>query len=243
MSTTIQSDLRDLSFAAAFGQLVREQATGVLAVNDAIGTSRAFFLKGAPQGAKLARLKNPIGRILVDEKLLTQEQLDQALAVHNKTDKLLGQVLLEQRFIDQAGLDRVMAIQSRLNCLALFACKEGRLEFHDGLVHLTDFTPAPMSPLLTLYQGVRDHAREEVTHALLARLAFGAVALSDSAAPLVAELPPAEQMAARLLEVFRFTGDLARGVPLAPKALGALLFALNELGGLKLAPAINVPRG
>jgi hypothetical protein len=223
--------------------IARARATGVLEINDAIGTSRAFFSQGVPQGAKLVRLKNPLGRILVDEQLVSQAQLDQALAIHNKTDKLLGQVLMELGLLDQAALDKAMAIQSRLNLLSLFGAKDGRIEFQDGLVHLTDFIPAAISPLLALYTGVRDHAREEVTYPLLAKLAFEAVALGESAKTLAAELPPAEQMAMRLLEVLRFTGDLARGVPLPPKSLGALLFALNELGGLQIAAAINVPRG
>jgi len=238
----VSGDLRDLPFAIAFGRLVRAKATGVLEVHDAIGTSRAFYLNGVPQGARLSRLKNPIGRILIDERMVSEHELDEALAVHNKTDKLLGQVLLELELVNQEGLDQVMAIQSKLNCLALFATKEGRLEWQDGLVNLKDFTPAPMSPLLALYEGVKDFARDEVVHPLLAQLAFSAVCLSDDAQALLAELPAAEQMAARLLEAFRFTGDLARSVPLAPKALAALLFALHELGGLKIAPAINVPR-
>ncbi len=242
-SADATGDPHDLPFASAFGKLVRGRATGVLEVHDAIGTSRAFFLNGVPQGARLSRLKNPIGRILIDERLVTEEQLDRALAVHNKTEKLLGQVLLDLDLLDQDGLDRVMATQSRLNCLALFGTQDDPLEWRDGLVHLTDFTPAPMSPLLALYEGVKDYAREDVTHPLLAELAFGAVTLSDAAPPLVTELPPAEQMAARLLESYRFTGDLARSVPLAPRALGALLFALNELGGLEVGPAIKVSRG
>ena len=239
----ISADLSDLSFAAAASQIIRAGGTGVLEIQDAIGTSRAFFRSGAPQGGKLSRLKNPIGRLLVDEGVITDQQLDQALAVHNKTDKLLGQILLDLKLVDSEGLKRAMESQSRLNFLALFGMRDGRVEFHEGLVHLTDFTPVPMSRLLTLYLGVKEYAREEVTWPLLAKLAFAAVTLSPAAKELVAELPPAEQMATRLLEVHRFTGDLARSVPLPAKSLGALLFALNELGGLTVGPAISVPRG
>jgi hypothetical protein len=238
----ISSDLRDLSFASAVGELVRADATGVLRVYDAIGTNRAFFREGKPQGARLSRLKNPIGRILVEEGTVSEADLDRALDVHNKTEKLLGQILIELEILDEDGLNRVMHKQSRLNFLTLFGNRDGRMEFDSGLVHLTDFTPAPMSPLMTLYEGTRDYARDEVTFPLLAQLAFAAVALSESAHPLLAELPPAEQMAARLLSAYRFTGDLARSVPLAPKALAALLFALDELGGLTIGPAVSVPR-
>jgi hypothetical protein len=238
----VSGDLRELPFAVAFARLVRHSATGMLEVHDAVGTSRAFFLEGVPQGARLSRLKNPIGRILIDEQMVSEEQLDTALAVHNKTKKVLGQVLLDLELVDRGSLDRVIGIQSSLNCMALFAAQDGRLDWRDGPGHLKDSTAAPMSPLLTLYEGLKNHARESITHPLLAELAFSAVCLSAAAQPLIAELPPAEQMAGRLLEAYRFTGDLARSVPLPPRALGALLFALHELGGLEVAPAINVPR-
>jgi len=239
----LSADLRDLPFAIAFGQTVRAKATGVLELHDSIGLNRAFFLEGRPQGATLSRLKNPMGRILIEQDLITEHQLDEALVIHNQTAKLLGQVLLEKGWVSDSGLKQVMEIQSRLNCLSLFGIKEGRLEFNNGLVHLTDFTPSPMSSLMTLYEGVRDHGAYAVTYPLLAQLAFNAISLSENAAGFLEQLPPAEQMAARLLETFRFTGDLARSVPLAPASLGSLLFALNELGGLNIAPAIQVPRG
>ncbi|MBI5511713.1 MAG: hypothetical protein HY903_23400 [Deltaproteobacteria bacterium] len=236
------AELHERSFATVVAELIRTHATGAVEVHDMIGTNRAFFRSGVPQGAKLSRLKNPIGRLLVEDGTLTEAQLDQALEIHSKTDKLLGQVLLDQRLVDAETLKRTMEAQSRLNFLALFALREGQVEFLDGLVHLTDFTPAPMPPLVALYTGVRDHAGDEVTWPLLATLAFAAVTVSPLAKALTAELPAVEQMVVRLLETQRFTGDLARSVPLPPKALGALLYALHELGGLLVGPAINVPR-
>lgn len=229
-------DIRTQSFAAAVGQLVRKRATGLLELHDVIGANRAFFLDGVPQGAKLTRLKNPVGRMLVEEGLVTEQALNEALLVHNRTEQLLGQVLIDMKVIDTAGLQKAMARQSRMNLLSLFGCREGRLEFHEGLVHLTDFVPAPIAPVLALYEGVRDYAREETTHPLLARVAFAAVTLTAGAAQHLAALPAAEQAAAGFLSEPRLPGELARAVALAPKALAALLFTLNELEALQIVP-------
>lgn len=238
----LSGDLRDTPFAKIAGHLARSRATGMLEVNDAIGVNRGFFLDGAPQGAKLSRLKHPIGRILVDEGILGEDELNQALRTHNSGDKLLGQVLLDMKLLTQEQLDGVMGRQSQLNFLSLFALREGRYSFSEGLVNLTDFTAAPMVPLVTLYDGVREHSKPEVTYDLVADIAFSAVRIDADAQSLVTYLPPAEQMAVRLMQSYRFTGDLARSVPLPIKSLRSLLFALHQLQALEVAPAVNVPR-
>ena len=239
----LSGDLRDHPFAKLVGQLARKQATGVLEVHDPIGVSRAFFVQGAPQGARLSRLKHPIGRILVEENVISEERLNEALAVHNRTDKLLGQeILLEMKFLTDDQLSGVMARQSQLNFLSLFAAREGRFEFLSGLVHLTDFAPAPMQPLATLYLGVRDYARIEVTSDAVADLTFRATEAKPQLEAEAVQLQPAEQMAAALLKTPRFTGDLARSVPLAPKALRAFVYALTQLELVEVVDPTLVPR-
>lgn len=238
----LSGDLRDQPFAKLVGQLARSRATGVVEVHDPIGVSRAFFVQGAPQGARLSRLKHPIGRILVEENVLSEEKLNEALAVHNRTDKLLGQILLEMKLLTEDQLSGVMARQSQLNFLSLFATREGRFEFLSGLVHLTDFAPAPMQPLSTIYLGVRDYARLEVTSDVIADLAFSAIVAKPELEAEVSELQPAEQMAAGILKTPKQTGELARSVPLPPKALRAFVYALAQLELIETMPAAQAAR-
>lgn len=238
----LSGDLRDHPFAKLVGQLARAKATGVVEVHDPIGVSRAFFVQGAPQGARLSRLKHPIGRILVEENVLSEEKLNEALAVHNRTDKLLGQILLEMKLLTEDQLSAVMARQSQLNFLSLFATREGRFEFLSGLVHLTDFAPAPMQPLSTIYLGVRDYARQEVTSDTIADLAFSALVAKPDLEAEAQQLQPAEQMVATLLKQARQTGELARSVPLPPKALRAFVYALAQLELIEVVSAAQVAR-
>ncbi len=238
----LSGDLRAHPFAKLVGQLARAKATGVVEVHDPIGVSRAFFVQGAPQGARLSRLKHPIGRILVEENVLSEEKLNEALAIHNRTDKLLGQILLEMKLLTEEQLSAVMARQSQLNFLSLFAAREGRFEFLSGLVHLTDFAPAPMQPLSTIYLGVRDYARIEVTSDTIADLAFSALLAKPDLEAEAQQLQPAEQMVASLLKQARQTGELARSVPLPPKALRAFVYALAQLELVEAVPAAQVAR-
>jgi hypothetical protein len=49
-------------------------------------------------------------------------------------------------------------------------------------------------------------------------------------------------MAAALLKTPRFTGDLARSVPLPPKALRAFVYALTQLELVDVVEPTRVPR-
>jgi hypothetical protein len=234
-----KGDLRRVPLFRVLGALCRRGVTGAVEIDDTVGLSRAFLLNGILQGARSARLKNPLGRILVLMGAITEAQLEQALEEHNRTDQLIGQVLRQQGLVSDEVLQQAVAAQSRQNLLSLFGLSEGRFQLHEGLVHLADFTPAPLDAALALYEGTREHATEAVTAPLLARLAFSAVKLAEAGRELLAPLGPAEQMALKLLHEPRLLGDLARRVPLPPRSLAAILATLDGLGLLESLPALK----
>ena len=232
----LSGELRDKPFARLVAELVRAKATGALVIQDPIGINKAFFVNGVPQGARLSRLKHPIGRILVDDGHMTEEQLNEALAAHSRTEKLIGQILLDMKLVDKAMLDAIMARQSQLNFLSLFGLHEGAYEFHNGLVEITDFQPAPMPTVEAMYLGVRNHGSPDVANAMLAELCFLGFRLKPGAELDTERLGPAENQALALLASYKTTPELGRALPLQPRAIGALLFALSSAGALETAP-------
>ncbi|MEI8349090.1 MAG: GspE/PulE family protein [Candidatus Omnitrophota bacterium] len=52
-----------------------------------------------------------LGEILVDEKIITQEQLDEALKEHERTGDFLGQILIRRGFIGEGQLARTLSQQ------------------------------------------------------------------------------------------------------------------------------------
>ena len=77
------------------------------------------------------RKAKQLGEILVDQGLITQEQLDSALDEHQRVGKLLGRVLIDMGLIKETDLVRALAAQVGL-------------EFVD----LTDFQIEPWAPAL-----------------------------------------------------------------------------------------------
>ncbi|KKQ48782.1 MAG: General secretion pathway protein F [candidate division TM6 bacterium GW2011_GWF2_38_10] len=61
-------------------------------------------------GAKLM-LKKKIGDILIEMRIITQQQLDDCLEEQRSTGKVLGQVLLDRKLVTKADLSQALAIQ------------------------------------------------------------------------------------------------------------------------------------
>lgn len=238
MDVTLQASLTDLPFAGITAFLAQRRATGVLEITNPHGTSRAFFLDGHPQGAKLSHLTFPLGRVLAATGRVAEEALRQALDEQAQSGKLLGQVLIDRQVLTEQALQEAFEEQSRLSFLSLFGLQTARCEFLNGLVHLCDFTSAPMAPVVAIYRGIRDFAPTQVYEPLLARLCFAAITIAETARDLVTSLPSPEREATQLLLQPTFSGIVARRAGLSPKALGALLYSLYSLGAL----TIGAPR-
>jgi len=235
MEVELTGDLHETQFSVVASFLAQRRATGVLEIQDSPGNvSRAFFLDGGPQGARLANMRFPLGKLLVDEKLITEANLKDGLEEQQKTGKLLGQVLVDMKVVDDAALAKAFLEQSRKSFLSLFGLHRGRLEFQDGIVHLTDFTSSPMKPLVAIYEGVRDYDGGSVVAPLLARLAFASIRLSEVGTALVNDIAPPEQNVLLMLTQPIHAAELARRSSMKRKSLGALIYALHALAGLNL---------
>lgn len=62
----------------------------------------------------------PIGELLVQAKVLTREQLEQALALPRETGKKLGQVLIEKGWVTEAQLTQTLSLQLSVPWVSLY---------------------------------------------------------------------------------------------------------------------------
>ena len=231
--------LTETSFVRLASAIGTTRETGCLAIHEPAGEARAFFSAGEPQGACVARPPQSLHDILKDFCGIGETPLQEALTIlHQSGDKTLGEVLIDMNAIHQDTLREAFAQLSRQSFLSLFALQEGTYEYFPGLIHLTDFTPGPQPLLLALYEGSRDHLQKEVINRHLAEIAFSAIRIRPSIS-IPSSLPPAEQMATKLLSDYRYVGEVAAYIPLPPNALAALLFAFDALSALEKAPAAH----
>jgi adsorption protein B len=64
-----------------------------------------------PSDAELAAFRWKLGQLLLDDKVITAEQLDQALALQRGSKKKLGEILQEMGWLRPQALDRALQRQ------------------------------------------------------------------------------------------------------------------------------------
>jgi len=124
--------------------------TGKLEVQAPGNSGSFFFRKGVLIHGLLQINQRKIGQILLDSKIITEEQLQQCLLLHEQgnPEKRLGQIVLEQGYVKPDGLDNTLLRQVKDAFFEALSWNEGRFRFYPNL--------APASDAVKLYARI-DH--------------------------------------------------------------------------------------
>src|SRR6266498_1159934 len=101
----LEGTLKDFSLADIFQLIGLQRKTGVLTLRAKDDTVTVTFLDGKVVGADSLshRLENRLGSVLIKSGLLTNEQLNHALAIQKETLQRLGFVLTHYGKIGRAS--------------------------------------------------------------------------------------------------------------------------------------------
>jgi len=105
-----------------------------------------------------AAAKSRLGLLLVRKRLITEQQLDDALKVQLKTSKRLGEVLIEQGILTPKQLQKALKKQSRYRFIAAFiAMILGPMSFgaFASQSNSTQTSDQPSSSQVNHYQGLK----------------------------------------------------------------------------------------
>ena len=150
--------LRDFSLADIFQLIGLQKKTGVLTLSNENEQARIKFMNGLVVGADTnnQKLENHLGHVLVQSNRITQDELDQVLAIQNKTLQRLGQVLIQKGFIKQEDLLDSLQIQTTQIIYRLFRWTDG--EYHFQQQPFVDYDQENLKPITSesiLMEGVR----------------------------------------------------------------------------------------
>jgi hypothetical protein len=124
--------------------------TGKLEVQAPNNSGCFFFRKGVLIHGLLQINQRKIGQILLDSQVITEEQLQQCLLLHEQAhaDKRFGQIVLEQGYLKPDGLDNTLLRQVKDAFFEALSWSEGSFRFYPNL--------APASDAVKLYARI-DH--------------------------------------------------------------------------------------
>ncbi|HVR20474.1 MAG TPA: DUF4388 domain-containing protein [Polyangiaceae bacterium] len=254
-------------FVALLVHAFDHRLTGTLVLEEPCGSRHGiYFEAGTPRKAKTAAAVAPLGEVLVQTGVITEDVHQRTLARALEAHLLHGQVLLEDGVISEQALAFGLREQLLQQMLWLFARPQGtRFGYFDGSNFLQNWGAEPsarISVMELLWRGLRDHARPEEIAAVLGRLCGRPIVLREDM-PLdyfyfmgsdrdVVEL--LRQRPLRLEELFDYAPDsgeviervvclllLTRAVDLGTRSAPPLGVEANAQASPWLVPRTDVP--
>ena len=145
----LEGTLKVFSLTDIFQMLGLQRKTGVLIVEGDDDTVTISFLGGQVVAAESAvrRLENRLGNLLIRAGYVTQEQLDQVLAIQRETQQRMGFLLVRERLVEPQELREALRLQIARIVYTAFRWPDGRFRFsQEGMV---DYDADHMAPVST----------------------------------------------------------------------------------------------
>lgn len=154
---SLRGTLGDFGIADIF-QLIGHQAkTGVLLLKDRELEVRIFFVEGNVVKAEQSSREKAflLGNIMVRAGVLSQAQLDDALATQQRTLRRLGDILIDMGAVDRPTLKEFARLQTTETIYRLFQWRAGTYEFTAQAVDYDDASYEPIRSENILMEGFR----------------------------------------------------------------------------------------
>ncbi len=162
MEPTAQGSLEATPLGHLLVYSLDRELTGTLVLEEPTGKRHAIYFEGG--GPAKAKVQDPIlflGRVLVEQKVISDEVYDRTLALATERGVLHGQVLLEEHAIDEHALREGLREQLSRQVLWMFSLPPSTLfGYYDHLNFLEHWGGEGVraKPLALIWRGVREYA-------------------------------------------------------------------------------------
>jgi hypothetical protein len=153
----LKGTLKDFGIAEIL-QLIGQQAkSGVLHLESRDDVIHIAMADGSVVRAESAgrKAREKLGTLLVRAELITQPQLEHALALQQRTLRRLGDILVDLKFVSVVQLREITALQTTETVYKLFHWKSGTYAFEPGDVEWDPETVTPIRAESVLMEGFR----------------------------------------------------------------------------------------
>lgn len=153
MQIPLKGDLKDYSLPKILIALKREKVTGTLFITAPHLAKNIYIKDGDAIFASSSLEEDRLGRLLVREGKLTEEQYNSSFELLSKTTgKRHGTVLVERGFITPNQLVWGVKYQVREIILSLILLEAGVYEFEEGLLHSNEVITLHMDTGSLIYE-------------------------------------------------------------------------------------------
>ena len=144
----LNGDVKTFPLAAIVQMVHDERKTGILTVSNPRQRSSIYFREGKiihVRGNTDKELK--LGALLKANNLISEDRLEDMLAVSKAMEKRLGTVLLEREYIELDKLVSIIHLQFKEGVAAMLSWDDAKFSYKDGLDGYTDEIKCEVDPV------------------------------------------------------------------------------------------------
>lgn len=226
---TVRGNLKNKRFPEVLSQLYRWKATGALLLRRGRIKKIVYLKDGYPIFVKSNLLSECLGRILVREKMITEEECEKSLdSLKTQPGKQQGTVLIEAGAISPHNLVFGLQLQLEQKLFDIFSWPDGDYQFNAKIEIPTQAIHLDMSLATIISEGVRRKFTDQQVHDLLEPFLDLYVGVHPEPSHRFQELPLEvdERTLVALIDGRRTMREVIEKSGLPKKAAGKLVYSL-----------------
>lgn len=225
----LQGSIKSSPVASIVGQLWARKRSGALLLRKEKIKKILYLRDGTPYHAKSNLVGECLGRLLVNERLITPEQCEESIELMKTSDKRQGELLVEMNAISPRNLSFALELQMETKMFEPFDWVGGEYRFNPSALLPEIFQETEWKGPAFVTEGIRrsyneSRLREQMLPILDVPLRFRE---RDQLPKL--RFTPAELKAASRIEDGSSTEELLETLPLDPPATLRVLYTLIAL--------------
>jgi DNA-binding response OmpR family regulator/tetratricopeptide (TPR) repeat protein len=174
----LQGTLKRTPFARLLQRLYARRASGSLLLLRDTTKKIVIFVDGYPMSVRSNVLGETLGRILLEQRLITSEALAESVGRMQKEKRHQGEILVEMGALSPFNLERALVEQVEAKLLEVFSWPDGKFMFKAGEHAMGERARLERSPAGLILEGIRRHYDDKRQEAALERYGGQYVALS-----------------------------------------------------------------
>ncbi len=165
--SALKGNLKQRRFAEVLAALYRNRATGALLLKKDSHKKILYLKEGYPIFIKSNLMSECLGRVLVREKMISEEECEKSLLLMRDTGRQQGTTLIEMGCISPHNLVFALQLQLEQKLFDVFAWPDGDFQFNAKIELPTQTIHLDMSIATIVYEGVRRKVTDAATQQYL----------------------------------------------------------------------------
>lgn len=152
---TIKGTLSDKPFPEVLADIYRWKATGALLLRREKVKKIVYFRNGFPQSIKSNLLSECLGRVMVQERMISEAECDESLRRMKSSGRQQGTVLIEMGCISPHNLNYALNLQLQIKLWDVFHWDVGEYQFNPRVTPPQDPIQLDLSAAAVIYEGIK----------------------------------------------------------------------------------------